>query len=98
MPYVIVARDKPDSLHLRQRLRPEHLAYLDAHEAKLLAAGAMLEDDGTGGSGSVIIYDSDDRAEVERFAAGDPFAAGGLFATTTIRRWRKVFLDGRKRA
>ena len=98
MPYVIIATDKPDSLALRQRVRPEHLDYLTRHEAKLLAAGAQIEDDGTGGFGSVIIYDTDDRAEAEAFAANDPFAKAGLFETVRIARWRKVFFDGKRLA
>ena len=94
MPFIIIARDRPDGLELRQRVRPEHLAYLDAHKARLLAAGALLEDDGKAGFGSVLIYDSDDRAEAEAFARGDPFARAGLFASTEIHRWRKGYFDG----
>ena len=94
MPFIIIAEDKPDSLELRQRVRPEHLAYLDAHKARLLAAGALLADDGKAGFGSVLIYDSDDRAEAEAFAQGDPFAKAGLFATTAIHRWRKAYFNG----
>lgn len=96
MAYVIVAKDKPDSLALRQRLRPEHLEYLERHAARLLAGGALLEDDGSGGLGSVIIYDTDDRAEVDAFSAGDPFRREGLFAEVAIHRWRKLYLGGAK--
>lgn len=96
MPYVIVAKDRPDSLALRTRLRPEHLAYLDSHADRLLAAGGLLEDDGSGGFGSVIVYDSDERAEAEAFSMGDPFRREGLFASVEIHRWRKVFLGGVK--
>ena len=94
MPFIIIAEDKPGSLELRQRVRPEHLAYLDAHQAKLLAAGALLADEGEAGFGSVLIYDSDDRAEAEAFAREDPFAKAGLFATTAIHRWRKGYFAG----
>lgn len=96
MPYAIIARDKPGSAELRAKLRPEHMAYLDQHVGKLLAGGALLEDDGSGGDGSLLIYDTDDRAEAEAFSQGDPFRKGGLFETVTIRRWRKGFFDGRK--
>ena len=34
-----------------------------------------------------------DRAAVDAFAAGDPFAKAGLFSATEIRRWRKVFFN-----
>ena len=51
MPYVIVTRDKPNSLSVRTENRAVHLDYLNQHKAKLLAAGGLIEDDGTGGTG-----------------------------------------------
>jgi uncharacterized protein YciI len=98
MPYAIIARDRPGSAELRARLRPEHLAYLDSHVGKLLAAGALLEDDGSGGDGSLLIYDTEDRAAAEAFSQGDPFTKGGLFESVTIRRWRKGYFDGKRLA
>ena len=67
MPYVILTRDRADAGDLRAQVRDEHLAYLDANVDKLLAAGAMIDDDGTGGHGGVIIVDTDDRDEAEAF-------------------------------
>ena len=52
MPYLVYVKDKPDSLELRTELRPVHLAYLEANQEKLLAAGALLEDDGSVGAKS----------------------------------------------
>jgi uncharacterized protein YciI len=96
MPYVIITTDKPESLALRTQLRAEHLTYLDGHKAKLLAAGGVIDDDGTGGDGGVIIYDTDDRAEAERFIANDPYTRAGLFENVTVRRWRKAFFAGER--
>lgn len=96
MPYVIIARDKPNSLELRAKLRPEHLEYLERHKASLMAAGGLLEDDGSGGTGSVLIVETDDRAQAEAFAAGDPFNRGGLFASVEVVRWRKAFFAGER--
>ncbi|MFW5835085.1 MAG: YciI family protein, partial [Pseudomonadota bacterium] len=79
MPYAIITTDRPDAGDLRQRVRAEHLAYLDAHKHKLLAAGAQIEDDGTGGFGGILLVDTDDRAEAEAFIEADPFARAGLF-------------------
>jgi uncharacterized protein YciI len=59
----------------------------------LLAAGALIEDDGTGGSGSLYIVDTEERAEAERVLAGDPFHQVGLFGEVTIPRWRKAFYN-----
>ena len=96
MPYALIFKDKPDSHELRTKLRPPHLDYLTENKARILAGGALIGDDGTGGSGGVIIVDTDDRAEAEAFAANDPFTKGGLFESVTISRWRKAFFDGEK--
>lgn len=95
MPYAIQTMDKPNSLSLRTDKRAEHVAYLKAHLPKLLAAGALLEDDATGGFGGIILLDTEDRAEAERFAANDPYALAGLFDAVRISRWRKAFFDGK---
>lgn len=96
MPYVIITTDKPDSLALRDQVRAEHIDYLTLHKARLLAAGARIDDDGRGGHGGVIIHDTDDRAEAEAFIQGDPFTKAGLFETVQVTRWRKAFFAGER--
>lgn len=93
MPYVIITRDKPNSLNLRNQARTEHLEFLDNNKHRLLAAGAMVEDDGSGGHGGVIIVDTDDRKEAEDFIASDPFSKAGLFESVTVTRWRKAYFN-----
>jgi uncharacterized protein YciI len=93
MPYIIQFLDKPDSGHVRAERRPQHLEYLDANKDKLLAAGSLLDDDGSGGHGGIIIVDTDDRGEAERFIANDPYSRAGLFETVTVTRWRKAFYN-----
>jgi uncharacterized protein YciI len=94
MPYLIHTEDKPNHAHLRAATRAVHLDYLEKHKAKLLAAGALLNDDGSGGHGGVLIVDTDDRQEAEAFIANDPFTKAGLFAKVTVTRWRKAFFNG----
>jgi uncharacterized protein YciI len=94
MPYAIIAIDKPGATGLRAELRPVHLEYLERHSGKLLAGGAVLDDAGTTPIGSLIVFDSEDRAEVDAFSAGDPFTKGGLFQSVAIYPWRKVFFAG----
>lgn len=93
MPYVIITEDKPGKLALRNEVRAVHVDYLTANQHRLLAAGAQIEDDGTGGSGGVIIVDTDDRKEAEALIAEDPFTKAGLFADIKVRRWRKAFFN-----
>ena len=95
MPYFVETWDKPDSLSLRQETRPEHLKFLDANKARLLACGAKLSDDGSDAGGGVYILDVDTRAEAEALVAADPYSQVGLFQKVSICRWRKAYLDGR---
>ncbi len=93
MPYAILTTDKPDSGALRAKVRDEHLKYLDANMHRLLAAGALTGDDGTGGHGGILIVDTDARKEAEDFIAGDPFTKAGLFQRVTVTRWRKAYFN-----
>jgi uncharacterized protein len=93
MPYAIITRDKPDSLQLRNEVRGPHLEYLTTNADKLLAAGAQTDDAGQGGYGGIIIVDTEDRAEAERFIQNDPFTKAGLFAGIEVVRWRKAFFN-----
>jgi hypothetical protein len=96
VPYAIITRDKPNSLHLRNETRAEHLDYLTRHQDKLLAAGAQVDDAGQGGYGGIIIVDTEDRAEAEAFIRDDPFTKAGLFAGIEVVRWRKAFFDKKR--
>ena len=93
MPYMIKTTDKPGTAALRTELRPAHLAYLKQHQSLILAAGAMLDDDGVSGTGGLILVDTDDRAVAEAFIDNDPFTRGQLLAATEVVRWRKAFFN-----
>jgi uncharacterized protein len=96
MPYVVQTKDKTGSSQIRADNRAAHIEYLTTQKHLLLAAGALIEDDGTGGNGGVLIVDTDDRKEAERFINNDPFTKAGLFEKVTITRWRKAFFDKQK--
>lgn len=91
MHFVIYCLDKPDHLQLRMDSRPAHVEYLKAHADKIVAAGPMLTDDGKGMTGSTLLMEFNDRAEAEDWAANDPYAKAGLFASVDIHAWKKVF-------
>jgi uncharacterized protein len=93
VPYAIQTRDKPGTAQLRADTRAAHIDYLTKHKDLLLAAGALIEDDGTGGNGGILIVDTDDRAAAEKFIADDPFSRVGLFEKVTVTRWRKAFFN-----
>lgn len=89
MPFILECQDKPGALDLRLATRSTHLAYLDTHLDQILIAGPILGDDGKP-VGSLLIVDFADEAAVRAFADADPYAQAGLFATVTIRPFRKV--------
>ncbi len=91
MAYAILTRDKPDRGHLRTETRVEHVAWLDTKKDILLAAGALIDDDGAGGHGGVLIIDVDERAAAEAFVAVDPFTKAVLFESVTVTSLRKAF-------
>ncbi len=91
MPYFAIhCIDKPDSTALRVATRPNHLAHLDDVAARLLVAGPLLGLDGAP-IGSLLILDCADRKAAIQFAAADPYALAGLFASVAVTAWRKVY-------
>jgi len=93
MTYIVETWDKPGSLSLRMRIRPDHIKYLEENVDKLLAAGAKLSDDGETMLGTFYIVDVETRAEAEAFVAADPFSRAGLPDRIVITRWRKAFFN-----
>jgi uncharacterized protein len=87
MLFALLCTDKPASLELRAKMRPEHLAYLGSLEGKMKAAGPFLDDAGNP-TGSLVIIEAENRAEAEIMAAKDPYAVAGLFANVEIKPWR----------
>ncbi len=93
MPYAIITHDGSDAVAIRAEHGAAHRRYLDENKARLIAAGAMLKDDGTQPHGSIFIIDTEERAEAEAFLAGDPFSQARLFVTAEITYWRRAFFD-----
>lgn len=88
MKIVLIARDKPDHLDLRKANRDAHLAYI-AETGCVDAAGPLLDGDGAM-CGSLIVLDLADMAQAENWAASDPYAKAGLFASVELLVWNKV--------
>ncbi len=88
MLHALICTDKPDHLEVRLSNRDAHLAHLKA-DRHVVQAGPFLDADG-GMCGSLIVFDTGDRAHVEAFAAADPYAVAGLFADVRIEAWNRV--------
>lgn len=88
MLFALICRDKPGHLPVRVANRPAHLAHIAA-TGVVQMAGPLLDDAGEM-CGSLIILDVADRPAALAWAAADPYAAAGLFASVEITAWKKV--------
>jgi len=77
-----------DYLARRAPLREAHLGLArEAHRrGELVLAGALAEPPDR----AVLIWQTDDRSVVERFAHDDPYVRHGLVTSWTIRPWTIV--------
>jgi uncharacterized protein YciI len=89
MLYIIYQEDRPDAQALRAAHREMHFAYLDQHKDILVLGGALLAEDGTTRTGSVLIINAPDLAAAEAFSRDEPFRKAGLFSTVKISRMRR---------
>lgn len=85
--FAVICRDKPGALQTRLDTREAHLAYirdtgLVRMAGPLMEAGEMR--------GSLIVLEAGDLAQARDWAAGDPYAAAGLFASVEVILWNKV--------
>jgi hypothetical protein len=90
MPYfVFFASDRPGMDEVRARVREEHRVRLRQAQpgCRCVLGGPMVADAGARMDGTLLVFEADDRAAVERFMAGDPYVRNDLFERVEIRRW-----------
>jgi len=98
MLYAIIAQDVDDSLQNRLAARPAHLERLNAllDEGRLILAGPHptidTEDPGEAGfSGSLIVAEFNSLEDAQAWAADDPYQQAGVYASVTVKPFKKVF-------
>lgn len=98
MLYSIICVDVENSLDKRLSVRPHHLQRLEAlqNEGRLVLAGPHpaidAENPGEAGfTGSLIVAEFDSQSEAEAWAAEDPYIHAGVYATVSIKPFKKVF-------
>lgn len=91
MIYIFHLLDKPDGLELRQRLRPEHKAYLGVMADRIAFAGPLLSDDGATMVGSVLAIDFDSREAAAQWQAAEPFTRAGLYASVQVHAFQNLW-------
>lgn len=76
--------DKPGRSELRQRMRPEHKAYLAAVADRIAFAGPLVADDGQTMIGSLLAIDFESREAAQAWLADEPFTRAGVYASSSI--------------
>ena len=84
MIYTFMLMDKPDGGALRQRVRPEHKAYLAQVADRMAFAGPLVSDDGNTMLGSLLAIDFESRDAAQAWLAKEPFTLAGLYASTSV--------------
>ena len=97
MYYAIISEDVINSLELRKKARPAHLARLQTlqDQGKLLIAGPHPsidnEDPGEAGfSGSLVVAQFDSLEQALQWADADPFVSEGVYQKVIVKPFKKV--------
>lgn len=83
--------DKPGRSELRQRMRPEHKAYLAAVADRIAFAGPLVADDGQTMIGSLLAIDFDSREAAQAWLADEPFTRAGVYASSSIHAFMNLW-------
>lgn len=96
--YAIVGEDVPNSLERRLSVRPAHLERLKKlqDEGRLMLAGPLpaidSNDPGPAGfTGSLIVAEFSSLDEAKAWADADPYVGAGVYATITVKPFKKTF-------
>jgi uncharacterized protein YciI len=82
--------DMAVSKQIRTQRLEAHLAYLDQHRDIILLGGALLDEDGSTRTGSLLVLNVKDRAQASDFAENEPFRKAGLYASARLTRMRRA--------
>jgi len=98
MLYTIVGNDVENSLPLRKSAREAHLERLQALQdaGRIVIAGPnpaidSNEPGDAGFSGSVIVAEFGSLEEAQAWADADPYIAAGVYASVTVKPFKRVF-------
>lgn len=92
MLFVVMAKDKPDSLALRMATREAHFAY--ARETNVIKLGGPFLDANGDMAGSLIIFEAANLEAAKRWQQNDPYNKAGLFQSVDLQPWKATFNPG----
>ena len=88
MRVALICHDKPDALQVRLDTRAAHLAHIRA-TGVVEMAGPFIDAAGRM-TGSLIVLSVATLDAARDWAAADPYAQAGLFASVTVTEWNRV--------
>jgi uncharacterized protein len=88
MRFALICIDRTNALQTRVENRAAHLAHIEA-SGVVEQAGPFIDAAGQM-CGSLIILGVESRAEADAWAAADPYATAGLFASVMVQEWKRV--------
>ena len=91
MIYTFLLIDKPHAAELRNRVRPEHKAYLGQVAARIAFAGPLMDDAGQSMLGSLLAIDFESREAAQAWLADEPFTRAGLYASVTLHAYANLW-------
>lgn len=91
MIYIFHLVDKPDSAALRQRIRPEHKAYLAQKAEQIAFAGPLVAEDGQTMIGSLLAIDFDSLPAAQAWLADEPFTRAGVYASSSVHAFLNLW-------
>ena len=97
MLYAIISEDIDNSLPLRLKARPAHIARLQTmlNEGQLILAGPHPtidnpEPGAQGFTGSLIVAEFSSLSDAESWANADPYMKAGVYSKVTIKPFKQV--------
>ena len=91
MLFSVLLRDDPERLHLRQKHRGEHLAYIAAQYGRIIAVGALRSQPEDAPQGALWLVHAQTKEDAQALVEAGPFFKLGLRQSVDIFHWAKGF-------
>ena len=89
MIWIIVCKDKEDSLSKRMAIIDKHREYLSFNPIKTLISGPLTHTDGKTMKGSFFMVEADDISEIHEFQRNDPLYHADVWEEILISPFNK---------
>ena len=88
MIWVILCKDKPNSLNERKKIIDEHRAFLSTNPIKTLISGPLTDKEGNM-NGAFFMVEADNEEEIRVFQRNDPIFKANIWDEITISPFNK---------